>query len=441
MPGADQDKLYKETLEYLANLTRFGMNLGLQRIQGLLDRLHNPQRQLRIIHVGGTNGKGSTAVMIAEILRAAGYKTGIFTSPHLHDYRERFVINGEMISRAEVIKLVAQLKPHLQELVAAGLEHPTEFEVHTAMALCYFAQEEVDFAVIEVGLGGKIDSTNVVSPLVSVITNVSRDHMDYLGEDLTAISKVKAGIIKPGSVAVTAAESPEVLAVLAEEARRYGVRLWQVGKDVYWKKRWNTEVEQEFDLFGLRAEYPRLRLNLMGEHQLRNAATAVTVCEILSSEYGAVISRAAIYRALSRVRWPGRLELLSDSPKVLLDGAHNVDGAEMLARALPQYARERLILCIGILADKEREKIMNILLPLADEVVITKPESARAGDWRELAKMAENQGKPVICLENPREAASTAFYRLQLGDMLCVTGSLYMLAAAREELLKILNKS
>ncbi|HWQ89690.1 MAG TPA: folylpolyglutamate synthase/dihydrofolate synthase family protein [Desulfitobacteriaceae bacterium] len=441
MPGEEQDKLYNETLDYLANLTRFGMNLGLQRIQGLLESLHNPQRQLRVIHVGGTNGKGSTAVIIAEILRAAGYKTGIFTSPHLHDYRERFVINGEMISRSKVTRLVAQLKPHLQELVTAGLEHPTEFEVHTAMALSYFAEEHVDFAVMEVGLGGKIDSTNVVSPLVSVITNVGRDHMDYLGEDLTAISQVKAGIIKPGSVAVTAAERPEVLAVLTDEARRCGVRLWQVGKDVYWKKRWNGEVEQEFDLFGLQAEYPCLHLRLMGEHQLRNAATAVTVCEILSSEYGAVIPPAAIYKALGRVQWPGRLELLSHSPKVLLDGAHNVDGAEMLSRALPQYTKDRLILCIGILADKEREKIMNLLLPLADEVVITKPESARAGDWSWLAKLAENQGKPVICLENPREAANTAYYRLRRGDMLCITGSLYMLAAAREELLKILNKS
>jgi dihydrofolate synthase/folylpolyglutamate synthase len=441
MPDEDLDRNYNETLEYLANLTRFGMNLGLERIQALLERLHNPQRQLRVIHVGGTNGKGSTSVMIAEILRTAGYKTGIFTSPHLHNYRERFVINGEMISRQEVIRLVEELKPHLQELVAAGMEHPTEFEVHTAMALSYFAREKVDFAVLEVGLGGSIDSTNVVTPLISVITNVSRDHMNYLGEDLQSISQVKAGIIKPGSVAVTAAERPEVLAVLTEEARLCQVPLWQVGRDVQWKKRWNGEVEQEFDLFGLQAEYPCLRLRLAGEHQLRNAATAVTVCEILNNSYGTHIPRSVIYEALSRIQWPGRLELLSAEPKVLLDGAHNVDGAQMLAQALPQYVKDRLILLVGILADKEREKIMELLLPLADEVVVTKPKSDRAGDWSTLAELAEKQGKPVICLDSPREAASMAFHCLRPRDMLCVTGSLYMLAAAREELLKILNTS
>jgi dihydrofolate synthase/folylpolyglutamate synthase len=440
-PGGDNDRLYDETLEYLANLTKFGMNLGLKRIQGLLERLNHPERQLRVIHVGGTNGKGSTSIMIAQILWEAGYKAGIFTSPHLHDYRERFIINGQMISKPEVISQINQLRPHLEELVAGGMEHPTEFEVHTALALNYFAQEKVDFAIIEVGLGGEIDSTNVVTPLVSVITSVGMDHMNYLGEDLSAITKVKAGIIKPNSVVVTAAERPQVIEIIAEKASRLGVKLLRVGEDICWNKQLRGEFEQVFDLSGLNASYLDLHLNLMGEHQLRNAATAVTVCEVLTSEYGVTIPRKAVYEALRKVKWPGRLELLSNSPKVLLDGAHNVDGAEALLLALKQYTRDRLILCIGMLDDKEREKIADLLLPLADEVVVTKPESPRAKDWVGLAEIAGKYNKPVMCIKNPKEAVNVAFYRLELKDMLCVTGSLYMIADAREELLKILKKN
>lgn len=325
--------------------------------------------------------------------------------------------------------------------MAGGVEHPTEFEVHTALALLYFAEEKTDFAIVEVGLGGEIDSTNVVSPLVSVITNVGMDHMDYLGTDISAIAQVKAGIIKPNSIVVTAAERPEVLKVLAERARLVGVQLWRVGEDVRWEKRWSGELEQEFDLSGLHATYSKLRLHLIGEHQLSNAATAVTVCEVLKSDYGVAIPRDAIYSALRKVQWPGRLELLSLSPKVLLDGAHNVDGAEVLSRTLPIYTRDRLILCLGMLADKEREKVVDLLVPFADEVIITKPDSPRAGDWTGLAKIAEKHGKPVICIEDPKEAVAIAYKRLGPKDMLCVTGSLYMLADAREALLKILKKS
>ncbi|MDD2233843.1 MAG: bifunctional folylpolyglutamate synthase/dihydrofolate synthase [Desulfitobacteriaceae bacterium] len=436
-PGEDQ--LYIETLNYLAGLTKFGMNLGLARIRALLEYLNNPERQLRIIHVGGTNGKGSTSIMIAQILWEAGYKTGIFTSPHLHDYRERFVINGKMISKSEVIRQIKQLRPHLEELVAGGREHPTEFEVQTALAMNYFAQEKVDFAIIEVGLGGEIDSTNVGFPLVSVITNVGMDHLNYLGEDLTAIAEVKAGIIKPNSVVVTAADRPQVMDIIAEKAAGFGVKLVRVGEDVFWKKQRSGEFELKFDLVVLNTFYPGLRLNLMGEHQLRNAATAVAVCEVLKTDYAVAIPGKAVYEALAKVKWPGRLELLSSSPKVLLDGAHNVDGAEVLLQALKEYSRDRLILCIGMLDDKEREKIADLLIPIADEVFITKPQSLRAGDWIGLADIAGKYSKPVTCIDNPREAVKEAFRRLKSTDLLCVTGSLYLLADAREELLKILK--
>lgn len=435
MTEKDLQSEYAESMQYLANLTTFGMNFGLGRIQELLKRLGNPERALRVVHVGGTNGKGSTTVMIARILQEAGYKVGVFTSPHMHDYRERMVINGQMIPKDKVISVITRVRPHLKAMITEGFEHPTEFEVSTALALLYFAEESVDYAIIEVGLGGAIDSTNVVTPLVSVITNVGMDHMDYLGSDVVSIAKVKAGIIKPNSVVVTASENPDVLEVLREQAKAMGVPLWLVGEDVHWESESSGELEQEFDLVGLHSTYLKLRLPLVGLHQLRNAATAVTVCEVLQHEYGVKIPREAIYTGLGAVEWFGRLELLSLNPKILLDGAHNVDGAKALSQALPLYERDRLILCLGMLADKERETVVTMLVPLADEIIITRPDSPRAGDWRALGTLAEQYGRPVTCVENPKDAVLFALQRLGENDMLCVTGSIYMLAEARQALI------
>lgn len=435
MAKKELEQDYQESLKYLVNLTTFGMNFGLERIQELLSRLGNPEKDLRVVHIGGTNGKGSTTVMIARILREAGYKVGVFTSPHLHDYRERMTINGQMIPKEKVIDEIACVRPHLEEMVAEGFEHPTEFEVNTALAFNYFKKENVDFALIEVGLGGAIDSTNVVSPLISVITNVAMDHMDYLGPDVVSIARVKAGIIKPNSMVVTASDNPDVIRILRDEAKAKGVPLWLVGEDVRWESKWSGELEQEFDLIGLHGTYLKLRTHLIGFHQLRNAATAVTVCELLQSEYDANISREAIFAGLREVAWPGRLELLSLNPKILLDGAHNVDGAQSLVQSIPLFSRKRLILCLGMLADKEREKVVNMLVPLADEIVVTRPNSPRAGDWRALGSLAEQYGRPVRCIEDPKEAAIFALSRLEKDDMLCVTGSIYMLADARQALI------
>jgi len=434
-----QEKNYQESLDYLTKLTTFGINLGLGRIQELLKRLGNPEKSLRIIHVGGTNGKGSTTVMIARILQEAGYKVGAFTSPHMHDWRERMVINGQMIPKDKVIEAIRRVRPHLEAMVAEGFEHPTEFEVSTALAFLYFSEEKVDFALIEVGLGGAIDSTNVVSPLISVLTNIGMDHMDYLGKDLLSIAKVKAGIIKPNSLVVTASDNPDVINVFREQAKALNVPIWLVGEEVRWESTQTGELEQAFNLTGLNATYLNLRLPLIGFHQLRNAATAVTVCELLQNKFGALISEKSIYTGLREVKWPGRLELLSQKPKILLDGAHNTDGARALAQALPLYTRDHLILCLGMLADKEREKVVNMLVPLADEIIITRPNSPRAGDWRALGTLAEQYGRPVTCLEDPKEAVLFALSRLKGNDMLCVTGSIYMLADARQALIDTLK--
>ncbi|MDR3269999.1 MAG: bifunctional folylpolyglutamate synthase/dihydrofolate synthase, partial [Peptococcaceae bacterium] len=301
----------------------------------------------------------------------------------------------------------------------------------------YFREQQTDFTVLEVGLGGALDSTNVVQPLVSVITNVARDHVEQLGQRIAEIAGVKAGIIKSGAPAVTAAQDPQALRVLEKQAGCAGVRLWRVGEDVRWQVREQTEEGQSFDLYGIQEVFPALKMRLVGAHQFRNAAVAVTIGELLRMEYGVRIPTAAVYEALRDVQWPGRLELISLRPKILLDGAHNPDGAQALAEALRLYKRRRLRMCLGILADKEREKVLDILVPLADELIITRPNSERAGDWETVATYAGKFGKPVRAVADPQDAAQAGIAGLSPDDMLCVSGSLYMLADLRKALLHL----
>ncbi|MBO8137249.1 MAG: bifunctional folylpolyglutamate synthase/dihydrofolate synthase [Desulfotomaculum sp.] len=432
---------YSRAISYLKNLTKFGVNLGLERIEELLRRLDNPHLKLKVIHVGGTNGKGSTTSMISSILNAAGYKVGTFTSPHLHRYTERFRINGKEISTGQVAELVNQLKPHLDEMTAQGLEHPTEFEVSTAIACCCFYQQQVDFAVLEVGLGGEIDSTNVVRPLVSVITNVSLDHMDYLGNTVEEVARVKAGIIKEGVPVVTAAGQPEALAVIKEACERRSAPLTLVGRDVTWQHQENVGSSgQKLSIRGRLKNYPDLFLPLLGAHQQVNAATAVAALETLA-DYGISISPDEVRRGLALVNWPGRFEIIRENPTVVLDGAHNAAGARALADTIKQcFPDRRIVLVLGMLADKERRKVIDTLAPLAESVVVTRPNNPRAGDWQQAAEWAEYHCPYVEICRQVSQAVKRGLDLTGTNDVLCITGSLYMLAEAREYILKNKNK-
>ncbi len=425
---------YEEAMDYLVNLTKFGFNFGLDRIRHLLAQTGNPQDKLKTIHVGGTNGKGSTSAMLSSVLKEAGYRVGVFTSPHLHSYRERIVVNGEQIPEERVAELLTRLKAVLDKMVSEGHEHPTEFEVNTAMAFLYFLEEQVDYAIIEVGLGGAIDSTNVVNPLVSVITNVGMDHMDYLGQTLEEIARVKAGIIKDGGILVTASNRPEVIGVLEETCRERSARLVRVWDEYSWTSLESGPLGQKFALKGKLYDFPQLELGLVGEHQLVNAATALAVVETLVEDCGVEVSSRDFAAGLKETRWPGRLELVR--PWLLLDGAHNLDGAESLARALEGVFRyKRLILCIGMLADKERGKVLARLAPLAYKVVVTKPNSPRAGNWQEMAGEAKKYVAEVYLEEEIPQAVDLAVSLAGPGDLVCVTGSLYMIAEARAHLI------
>lgn len=430
---------FKDAMEFLNNLTKFGINLGLARIEELLARLDNPHHKLKIVHIGGTNGKGSTTAMLAAILQKAGHRAGVFTSPHLHSYTERFLINGVEIRRERLAGLLEELRPHLEDMAAGGFEHPTEFEVSTALAFLYFSREMVDFVLLEVGLGGAIDSTNVAPSMLTVITNVAMDHMDYLGHTIKEIARVKSGIIKPGVPVITAATG-EGLRVIEETCRQKDCRLTLVGRDVTWEHISHSLAGQNFTIRGSRAPYENLSLPLLGGHQQVNAATAVAAVEVLMA-MGVAISAGAVGQGLADTRWPGRLEIMRRQPLVIIDGAHNYDGARSLRSALDEYFPNRsIVLVIGMLGDKERAKVVTELASAARAVVVTRPNSPRAGNWQELAVLARRYVPEVYLEEDIGEALNKALSLAGPEEIVCLTGSLYMVAEARELLLKLRNK-
>lgn len=428
---------FDEAMDYLRGLTKFGINLGLGRIEELLRRLGDPHRSgVKIVHIGGTNGKGSTTAMLSDILREAGYRVGSFTSPHLHSYTERYRINGAQIEPEQAAALLSELRPHLDAMVAEGYEHPTEFEVSTALAFMYFTSEKVDYLLLEVGLGGAIDSTNVAPSMLSVITNVAMDHMDYLGHTIREIAAVKAGIIKPGIPVVTAA-SGDGLQVIESVCAERGCRLTRVGRDVTWEAVSHSLGGQRFSVAGLKGPYNDLTIKLLGRHQQVNAATAIAAAENLI-DTGAVISAEAVRNGLASSTWPGRLEILRQKPLTIIDGAHNFEGARSLRCALDEYFQGKsMVLVIGMLGDKEREKVVGELAPLARAVVVTRPNSPRAGNWRELAGEARRCAPEVYCHESVEDALNQAEALAGPDDLVCITGSLYMVAEAREKLLKL----
>jgi len=425
---------YIEALDFLSNLTKFGINLGLGRIEYLLSLLGNPERSLRVIHVGGTNGKGSTAMMTARILEEAGFRVGLFISPHLHSYTERYLINHQPITEERFAALMDRLKPLLEKMVAEGHEHPTEFEVCTALAFLYFYEEKVDFLVLEVGLGGAIDSTNVVPhPMVSVITNATFDHMDYLGNTIAEIASVKAGIIKEGGQVVTAAWYPEALEVIEEQCKIKGANLLRVGKEISYQLKEATPQGTSFDVTTPWGVYQNLFIPLAGQYQAVNAATALGVIEILKNTYGVPVLEDHIRKGFTNSYWPARLEKVYDHPQVIIDVSHNYDGACTLSAALKEiYSYRKLILVLGMLGDKEREKVVGELAPLASSVIITKPLSPRAGDWGKLADEARKYVDRVYVIEDITEAVDAAVEQADKEDLICITGSFYMVADARK---------
>ena len=399
---------YAEAIQFLYGLQLFGAHFGLERVQKLVALAGNPEKNLRFIHVAGTNGKGSTCAMLENIYRVAGLRVGLFTSPHLVSFRERIQVGRQLIAENEIVRLVAEIQPLLKQFPTDN--HPTMFEVVTVMALKYFAEQKCDLVVWETGLGGRLDATNIVTPLASVITNIAFDHTEWLGDTLAKIAAEKAGIIKPGVPVITAETNPEALNVIEKIALGKNARLKII----------QERLAGKFDL------------SLLGKHQQLNAALAVATVEELRNMIP--VRAEQIQKGLANVFWPGRLQVIQRSgQKILLDGAHNVAGAEMLRDALKMnFAGIRIVFIFGALADKRWPDICRVLAPLAAKVITVPVASERtmAATKLSAAFYGANEKIEAVAASNFAEALSAC----KDEPFVVVTGSLYLVGEALEQL-------
>jgi dihydrofolate synthase/folylpolyglutamate synthase len=403
---------YAEAIQFLYDLRWFGAKFGLANTFKLAELSGNPQKRLRFIHVAGTNGKGSTCAMLDSIYRASGLRVGLFTSPHLVAFGERIQVNRVPVSEKEIIRLIGELQPLLKEFPAE--EHPTFFEVVTVMALRYFATQACDLVIWETGLGGRLDATNIVTPLASVITNIQYDHQKWLGETLASIAAEKAGIIKPAIPAITGADEPEALHVIVETARQQNAPLTLV-----------TPSEMR------RPPLDTLGLPLLGHHQRMNAAVAVATVRALQDVLP--VSDADIRSGLSGVQWPGRLQLITDPSgrRFLLDGAHNVAGAGILAATLKEFFhQDKTAIVLGILRDKDWHMMCQLLAPLASRVLLVPVHSERTCEPHGLAEACRAANPQAIVSEHASLGEAVA--SLEDETLVTVSGSLYLVGDAME---------
>lgn len=431
--------------EVLPAIAYEAAKFNLDRIRGLLDALGNPQEKFQSVHIAGTKGKGSTAAICESILRAAGYKTGLYTSPHLHTFRERIVAGGALIppeAVAEGVDRLKEIQPRFPEL--------SVFELMTALAFDYFARAEVQTAVVEVGIGGRLDATNVITPRVSVLTSISYDHTTVLGDTISKIAVEKAGIIKPGVPVVSAPQEEEALAVFERIANKQKAPLTLVGRDWKWELVAQNLVEQDFRVTGQvpPASAPRepnrdqiasdaasfsydLRLHLLGAHQLTNATTAVAAVQVMA-EAVIPVGSDAICTGVANARWPGRFEVLDRAPYLVVDGAHNRDSARQLVATINALLPgERVQWIFGASSDKDITGMFDELLTKSTELILTRSKHPRSADSHDLATLAQERGIVPVVAGNVAEALDLARWRANGTGAIVVTGSLFVVAEAR----------
>lgn len=428
---------YKETLTYIQSLNQYGSVLGLENMRALCEKLGHPEQKSRFIHVAGTNGKGSTAAYISYILMAAGFRVGRYTSPTITDYRERFLIGTRMITQKDLCSYMERMKAVCEELVLEGRPHPTPFEVETALGFLYFAEKECDFVVLEVGMGGETDATNVIpAPVACVWTSISMDHMGFLGKELSDIAGVKAGIAKPGAALITCRQEAEVIQILQKKAQSVGAVLHLADVSEATRIRCGLTTQQ-FSYKGL----SKLKIHLAGTHQIANAVLAVETMLALRKA-GVQIPDKAIYKGLEDTVWQGRLEVLGKAPLFVIDGAHNEDAAKKLAASIETYfSNKRLIYIIGVLKDKEYEKILNITAKYAEHILtITPPDNPRALDALELAMTAKTYHPQVTNLASLEEAVEVAHLLADRDTVILCFGSLSYLGEMKQVYTKFKEK-
>jgi len=435
------DNRYQQALDYVYSFIdherqpgpRSRTTYDLRRVDELMARLGNPHLKARTVHIAGSKGKGSVAAMIASVLTASGFSTGLYTSPHLHIVNERIRVGEVLVTNEEFVALLDRVRPEVEAVNrAATYGRLTTFEILTALGFCYFEQKRVDFQVIEVGLGGRLDATNVVRPEVCVITSISLEHTEVLGNTLAEIATEKAGIIKPGCRVVSSPQAEEVDQVFAAACRDRGAELVRVGGEVAWHSPRFESDRQVFQVSGRLGSY-ELSIPLLGRHQLDNAATAVAALEMVA-ERSPQVTAETIKRGLASVTWEGRLQILSRRPLVVVDGAHNADSARKLRQSLEQYFRfERAILIIGFSADKKVGSIISELVPLFGEVIVTRSIHPRAMATAPIAAEFARLGVAARETDDISIALPLALEHAGKSDLICVTGSLFVVAGAIEQ--------
>ncbi|WP_054956386.1 bifunctional folylpolyglutamate synthase/dihydrofolate synthase [Paenibacillus dakarensis] len=436
-------KSYEEAVEWINGLIPFGIRPGLERIKKLLEQLGNPERRLKFIHVAGTNGKGSTCAFLTEVLLQSGYSVGTFTSPYITKFTNRFRYNGEDIPEEVLLELANKLQPLVLEMAVTELGSPTMFEVSTALAILYYAEKCFpDVVVWETGLGGRMDVTNVVHPVISVITNIGMDHTDILGETIPEIAAEKAGIIKPGVPVVSTVTQPEAIKILKETAERNRTTLYLAGEQFYFER---IEGDEEGQTFHFSGPFRSLNLDitLQGDHQCANAACAMMCLDVLRHYMAFVIEDDNIKKGFHATQWAGRLELVSSSPRIVLDGAHNPEGAESLANSLPKiYKYRKLNLMMGMLANKHHEPYLKHILPIVDTLILTEPDFRRKMDAKALGDIVEQirekyakESLQIIIEQDWKNALEMLKSRTEAEDLGVVSGTLYLIADVRSKLL------
>ncbi len=422
--------VYANCLESMFGLRRFGIKLGLDTIRSILDDLGNPQERFACIHVAGTNGKGSISSAIASILFTSGYKTGLYTSPHLVKFNERISINNKNISDNNVIASY-----HAVKNADYGTREPTFFEFVTAMALYEFGKEEVEWAVIETGMGGRLDATNILNPEISIISNIAIEHQFYLGNTIEQIASEKGGIIKKTTPVVAGVKQKSAKGVIKDIAKKHSAPLYFSGDDFRIRK----TQKGMFSYFGLEKEWHNIRPGLPGEHQIDNAAIVLAVCEILRSN-GLDLPFSKIREGLLNTQWPGRLEIVCQSPVVILDGAHNLVASKMLADYLSQnMASKKITLVVGILDDKPYEDMLKCLIPVCSRVILTQPEIDRSLSPDQLYSVAEKMISDISMIPDVGEAVKHAVDMALPDEAVCIAGSLYVVGEAKESLGEIFD--
>lgn len=423
---------YQETLDRIHSFQKFGSRLGLERMTRLMELLGNPQETMKVIHVGGTNGKGSVCRFLYSVLKENGYKTGLYTSPFLERFTERIEFNGSEIPEEDLIRCTELVLEQVPRMLAEGMESPTEFELITAIAFLYFSEQDIDFLILEVGLGGKGDSTNVVSkPVASVITSIAFDHMDYLGDTLEKIAIEKAGIIKPSVPVIFHVQDEKAAAAIRKIAEAAGSRSCEV-HGIPYELREKTVDGYRFDTKIDGIEYGDLAISMIGIHQISNALCALTTLAVLHKNNLIKLDQDKLYSGFRKAKQTGRFEILRKEPFLIIDGAHNEAGAEALRIAVADHFQgSRILMITGMLADKKIDGLLDQFEMIADDFIATEPDNPRKLSAAELCGMIRKRGKQCIAMKDPEEACRYAETALSAYDVVVFAGSLYLIGKVR----------